>query len=100
MKKIIEQIYFNHDGNVITIRLAKKLIPSEISNGFGKLFVSKNDQIIISGKLVIQMDEDLTEIENIGCVLIQKAQSSMTYTFLSLLEEKSRKQLLSINNLA
>ena len=46
------------------------------------------------------MDEDLTEIENIGCVLIQKAQSSITYIFLSLLEEKSRKQLLSINNLA
>lgn len=84
----------------MTIRLAKNLIPKEISNGFGKLFVSKNDRIIISGKLVIQLDYYLSEIENIGCILIQKAQSSITYTFLSLLEEKSRKQLLSINDLA
>lgn len=89
----MDKLYFENERNQIHVKMPRNLIPKELlsNNQFDDIFVSKDDRLIMSGKVIIQLDENLSQIENMGSILILKTQSSISFKFLSFFEEKSRK---------
>lgn len=100
LKKMMEKLQYSYGKDLLHIKIPKNLIPKELldKNQFDKIFLSKDDRLIMSGKVIIQLDSELGEIENMGCILVMKTQNSITFQFLSFFEEKSRKQILLAQN--
>ena len=57
----------------------------------GEVTSSLNGQLIMFGKMVVQLTSDLDEAKDIGVIMIQHDNSKIGYKFLSLFNFKHRK---------
>ena len=51
---------------------------------------SKNGQLLMCGRIVIQLSEDLESFQNMGVFILRRDFSKIRYEFASLLHEKDR----------
>lgn len=83
----------------MSIKMPKQVFIRELqhdNNLLDRAMISEDGRLIMSGKVVIQLNVDLDEVANIGCFIFEKDNSLINYRFVSLLEEEQR---LEISNL-
>ena len=66
----------------------KELLDSD--NRFDQLNLSKNGQLIMCGRLIIQLDNHCKEVQDVGVILMERNYSKVSYNFMSLQNEKNR----------
>ena len=90
-------------SDIQNIQLEKSYIMKELldsDNKFDHLNLSKNGQLIMCGRLSIQLDQQCREVQDVGVILMQRNYSRVSYSFMSLFIEKNRisiKQMIKKN---
>ena len=98
IKMINMPVYY---GQILHIKIPWGLVNRQLLDDksyFDRLMISCDCKILFSGRLVIQLDARQEKIQNLGCIIYHKQQSKYIFQFLSLLEEKSSKQVLKYLN--
>jgi len=86
----LEHIHVRRVGNVMIIGLPKFIFFKNIlddKNSLDRFMISANGRLLMSGKIVIQLNSSLTNVEQIGCIIATKHHSILTYKFYSLIDK-------------
>ena len=85
------------NGQTMNISMPKQVLIKDFlytsANPFEKSMISENGRLIMSDKLVIQLNSELDEVQNIGCFYYWKDNSFINYNFLSLLDNEQRHEI-------
>ena len=83
----------NPEPNGLYIRLPKVIFFKEILEGnqLDRVTLSKNGRLLMCGKIVMQLNQQMNEIDDIGAFVLLKDYSNINYKFYSLIQPEQRK---------
>lgn len=86
----IEHIQVVKGDREMEIRIPKALLFEELlsePDPFERLMLSKNARLLVSGKILIQLNADMDDINDIGCIVMKQRSDQNLYHFHSLLDD-------------
>lgn len=92
-------IGFMRISNSIKVQVPRCVFFKELinqKNWFDRVIMSGDRRIIMCGRALIQLNRDLTEVLEIGCVVHIKTVSKSEFKFKSLFSESDRKQIAGL----
>ena len=62
-------------------------------NEFERLIFSGDGRVIMCERVIVQLNEDLSKVINVGCIAYHRNHSEITYHFLSLMKIQERDEI-------